>query len=82
MRAMDLIRMRVPEPIAPHLFDILRIDELPDCIEGDREALGAFELLGSTLSAFQETSCDALPGVFAVVENVRKKLSALLARKK
>lgn len=71
-----------PEPIAPHLFDILRIDELPDLIDGDREALGAFELLASALGAFQESSCDSLPSVFAIVEKVRKQLSALFQRKK
>jgi hypothetical protein len=71
-----------PPPIAPHLFDVLRIDELPDCVEGDREALGAFELIGSALSAFTESSCDSLPSVFSIVETVREKLTALLERKK
>jgi hypothetical protein len=71
-----------PRQVAPHLFDILRIDEIPDCLDGDRDALGALDLLGSALSAFQESSYDDLPSVFAVVEQVRKKLSALLERKK
>src|SRR5262249_3396998 len=69
-----------PRPRAPHLFDILRIDELPDFLEDDRDAVNALELIGSTLKAFAEVQTDDMPGVLAVVERARQKLAALFTR--
>ena len=65
---------------APHLFDILRIDELPDFLESDRDAINALELIGGTLRAFAEVQVDDLPGVLAVVERARQKLGEMFQR--
>jgi hypothetical protein len=67
-------------PVAPHLFDILRLDELPDWIDDDATALGAFELLGSALKAFETTSLGDVPSILKVVDQVRKKLAHLFDR--
>jgi len=65
---------------APHLFDILRIDELPDHLDDDREAVHALELIGSILAAFDGARADDLPSVFAVLDGARKKLAGLFKR--
>jgi len=65
---------------APHLFDILRIDELPDFLETDRDAVNALELIGSTLRAFAEVQVDDVPGVLAMIERARGKLAEMLQR--
>jgi uncharacterized protein with NAD-binding domain and iron-sulfur cluster len=67
-------------PYAPHLFDILRIDELPDLLEGDREVLNALELIGAILKAFDSAQVNDLPSVLAMVDGARKKLAALFHR--
>jgi hypothetical protein len=70
----------VEPPIAPHLFDVLKLDELPDMLEDDRDAINALELIGSILKAFDDARIDDLPGVFAVVDGARKKLASLFRR--
>ena len=67
----------VDPPIAPHLFDILRIDELPDVLDNDRDAINALELIGSVLKAVDDARVDDLPGILAVVDGARQKLAGL-----
>jgi hypothetical protein len=67
-------------PPAPHLFDILRIDELPDRLEDDRDAINALEVVGCILAAFNDAQIGDLSSVLAVVESARKQLASLLAR--
>lgn len=67
-------------PVAPHLFDILRLDELPDWIDDDATALGAFDLIGSAFKAFDDANAGDVPSILAVVEQVRKKLAHLFQR--
>jgi hypothetical protein len=69
-----------PQPIAPHLFDILRIDELPGLLDSDREAVNALELIGAILKAFDSAQINDLPSVLAMVDGARKKLGALFHR--
>jgi NAD(P)-binding Rossmann-like domain len=68
--------------LAPHLFDILRLDDLPDWLDHDRDALATLELIGNTLKAFDGASLQDLPSVLAVVDQVRKKLAHLFERPK
>src|SRR5260221_723189 len=58
-------------PPAPHLLDILRVDDLPDMLEDDRGAIGVFDMLSSMLKAFDDVRIDDLPSLLAVVERVR-----------
>jgi len=66
--------------VAPHLFDILRIDDLPEWLDDDGDALGTLEVIGNTLKAFDGASLHDLPSVLAVVDQVRKKLAHLFER--
>lgn len=66
--------------LAPHLFDILRIDELPEFLENDREVVNALEMIGATLKAFDDARVDDLPSVLHVIERARKKLAGLFER--
>jgi hypothetical protein len=69
-----------PEAPAPHLFDILRIDELPDRLLGDDEAERTFELVGRMLAALDEAQLVDLASVFAAVDRARKELDRMIGR--
>jgi hypothetical protein len=66
--------------LVPHLFDILKIDDLPELIDDDDEAIGVLEMVGSAMKAFDDARIDDLPSVFAVIDRVRKQIAKLYER--
>ncbi len=66
--------------LVPHLFDILRIDELPDRLVSDEGAVRILELVGCILVALDDAQLVDLGSVFAAVDRARAELSRLLER--
>jgi hypothetical protein len=66
-----------PEPYTPHIFDILRVDQLPDLLDDDREATNVLELVGAAMKAFEDSRTDDVPGVLQAIEKARAKIAAL-----
>jgi hypothetical protein len=81
LRSIDenLMDMGAEAP-APHLFDILRIDELPDRLLGDHDAERILELVGCILAALDEAQLVDLASVFAAVDRARKELERMVGR--
>ena len=71
---------RVANDIAadpPHLFDILKLDELPDLLDSDKDTLAALEGLGAVLKAFENLNTDDLPNMRAAIAKARMQVAKL-----
>ncbi|MGH9884086.1 MAG: hypothetical protein ACREBE_01050, partial [bacterium] len=64
----------------PHIFDLLRLDELPDHLDTDHHVRGALDLLAAGLSQLNSTTGKDLTAALTAIDKLRGKIVGLLGR--